>query len=126
MSFLVDFRSEGRCCDLPSEGKSQHRYFINHSSGPHTENRLEKLIRIWRALHEYVNFVHDPEKQYRSLSACWNPGVTTYIMVYGPIQRREINSEQASDPKKNEARWGLLQGKCRAGVETEAELTVSC
>ena len=36
--------------------------------GPQTENRLKKLIRIWRALHEYVNFVHDPEKQYRSLS----------------------------------------------------------
>ena len=30
--------------------------------------KLKKLIRIWRALHEYVNFVHDPEKQYRSLS----------------------------------------------------------
>ena len=29
--------------------------------GPQTENRLKKLIRIWRALHEYVNFVHDPE-----------------------------------------------------------------
>ena len=25
------------------------------------ENRLEKLIRVWRALHEYVNFVHDPD-----------------------------------------------------------------
>ena len=24
MSFLVDFRSEGRCWDLPSDGKSQH------------------------------------------------------------------------------------------------------
>ena len=36
----------------------------------------KKLIRILaRALHEYVNFVHDPEKQYRSLSACWNAGV---------------------------------------------------
>ena len=36
----------------------------------------KKLIRILaRALHEYVNFVHDPEKQYRSLSACWNTGV---------------------------------------------------
>ena len=29
---------------------------------------MKKLIRIWRALHEYVNVVHDPEKQYRSLS----------------------------------------------------------
>ena len=29
-----------------------------------------------RALHEYVNFVHDPEKQYSSLSE-WSPtGVT--------------------------------------------------
>ena len=36
----------------------------------------KKLIRILaRALHEYVNFEHDPEKQYRSLSACWNTGV---------------------------------------------------
>ena len=36
----------------------------------------KKLIRILaRALHEYVNFVHDPEKQYRSLSAFWNTGV---------------------------------------------------
>ena len=36
----------------------------------------KKLIRILaRALHEYVNFVHDSEKQYRSLSACWNTGV---------------------------------------------------
>ena len=31
------------------------------------ENRLKKLIRIWRALHEYVNFVHDPDKQHMSL-----------------------------------------------------------
>ena len=38
----------------------------------------KKLLRILaRALHEYVNFVHDPEKQYRSLSAFWNTGVTT-------------------------------------------------
>ena len=38
----------------------------------------KKLIRILaRALHEYVNFVHDPEKQYRSLSAFWNTGVDT-------------------------------------------------
>ena len=31
--------------------------------GPQTENRPKKLISILRALHEYVNFVHDPEKQ---------------------------------------------------------------
>ena len=47
----------------------------NPATGPHTENRLEKLIRIWRALHEYVNFVHDPEKQYRSLSEWSAAGV---------------------------------------------------
>ena len=35
--------------------------------GHETENRLKKLIMIWRALHEYVNFVHGPEKPYRSL-----------------------------------------------------------
>ena len=34
------------------------------SASDQAENRLKKLIRIWRALHEYVNFVHDPEKQY--------------------------------------------------------------
>ena len=27
----------------------------------------EKIIMIWRALHEYANFVHGPEKPYRSL-----------------------------------------------------------
>ena len=36
----------------------------------------KKLIRILaRALHEYVNFVHDPEKQYRSLSEWSATGV---------------------------------------------------
>eukprot|EP01048_Picozoa_sp_COSAG05_P004171 COSAG05_NODE_214_length_13907_cov_28.992178_30_plen_376_part_01 len=30
--------------------------------------------RIWRALHESVNFVHDPEKQYKSLSVAPRPG----------------------------------------------------
>ena len=40
-----------------------------------TENPLKTLIRIWRALHEYVNFV-DLEKHYRSLSACWNHGTS--------------------------------------------------
>ena len=41
----------------------------------------KKLIRILaRALHEYVNFVHDPEKQYRSLSACWSPGVNSFYV----------------------------------------------
>ena len=30
--------------------------------------------RIWRALHESVNFVHDPEKQYKSLSVAHRPG----------------------------------------------------
>ena len=48
---------------------------VTLGQSPQTENRLKKLIKIWRALHEYVNFVHDSEKQYRSLSACWNPSV---------------------------------------------------
>ena len=48
------------------------RYYTFGQS-PQTENRLKKLIRIWRALHEYVNFVHDPEKQYRSLSTAYRP-----------------------------------------------------
>ena len=29
--------------------------------GRQIESRLEKLIRVWRALHEYVNLVHDPD-----------------------------------------------------------------
>eukprot|EP01048_Picozoa_sp_COSAG05_P005406 COSAG05_NODE_319_length_11483_cov_406.525604_9_plen_115_part_00 len=40
-----------------------------------TENRLKKPIMIWRALHEYVNFVHDPEQQHRSLSEWSATGV---------------------------------------------------
>ena len=61
---------------INSISASSHRKSsANHNIGPQTENRLKKLIMIWRALHEYVNFVHDPEKQYRSLLACWNPGV---------------------------------------------------
>ena len=48
--------------------------FLYHVQNLHFMQK--KLIRILaRALHEYVNFVHDPEKQYRSLSACWNAGV---------------------------------------------------
>ena len=34
---------------------------------------------IWRALHEYVNFVHDPEKQYRSSSEWSATGVIVRI-----------------------------------------------
>ena len=42
----------------------------------------KKLIRILaRALHEYVNFVHDPEKQYRSLSEWSAAGVVQYSTV---------------------------------------------
>ena len=37
--------------------------------------------RIWRALHESVNFVHDPEKQYKSLSVAHRPGGTIYAEV---------------------------------------------
>ena len=48
--------------------------FLYHVQNLHFMQK--KLIRILaRALHEYVNFVHDSEKQYRSLSACWNTGV---------------------------------------------------
>eukprot|EP01048_Picozoa_sp_COSAG05_P007942 COSAG05_NODE_580_length_8553_cov_197.460934_10_plen_163_part_00 len=36
---------------------------------------------IWRALHEYVNFVHDPEKQYRSLSE-WSATGVVCACVY--------------------------------------------
>ena len=53
-----------KCGDITTFGQS-----------PQNENRLKKLIRIWRALHEYVNFVHDPEKQYRSLSGWSAAGV---------------------------------------------------
>ena len=49
----------------------------NWNIGPQTEYPLKKLIRIWRALHEYVSFVHDPEKQYMSLSEWSSTGVDT-------------------------------------------------
>ena len=50
--------------------------FLYHVQNLHFMQK--KLIRILaRALHEYVNFVHDSEKQYRSLSACWNTGVVS-------------------------------------------------
>ena len=53
--------------------------------GPQTENQLKKLIRIWRALHESVNVVHGPEKQYRSLPE-WSPtgvGVCMTPLMFG-------------------------------------------
>ena len=39
--------------------------------------------RIWRALHESVNFVHDPEKQYKSLSVAQShrPGALGWIAI---------------------------------------------
>ena len=49
--------------------------------GPQTENRLKKLVMIWRALHESVNVVHDPEKQYRSfLITAYRPHLWTVCM----------------------------------------------
>ena len=45
----------------------------------------KKLIRILaRALHEYVNFVHDPEKQYRSLSE-WSATGVYVLHVPGTV-----------------------------------------
>ena len=47
---------------------------------PLLHSRLILLLlasRIWRALHESVNFVHDPEKQYKSLSVAHRPGGNT-------------------------------------------------
>ena len=44
---------------------------------PLLHSRLILLLlasRIWRALHESVNFVHDPKKQYKSLSVAHRPG----------------------------------------------------
>ena len=57
------------------------------SASDQTENRLKKLIRIWRALHEYVNFVHDPEKQCRSLSEWSATGVIVLYIIYHLIPR---------------------------------------
>ena len=44
--------------------------------------------RIWRALHESVNFVHDPEKQYKSLSVAHRPG--------GPVVHHPSYTDDAS------------------------------
>ena len=57
--------------------------FLYHVQNLHFMQK--KLIRILaRALHEYVNFVHDSEKQYRSLSACWNTGVCNTVHTRTP------------------------------------------
>ena len=62
--------------------------------GPQTENRLQKLIRIWRALHEYVNFVHDPEKQYRSLSEWSAAGVDGKVRASARNRRHRLAPSQ--------------------------------
>ena len=51
---------------------------------PLLHSRLILLLlasRIWRALHESVNFVHDPEKQYKSLSVAHRPGGDLYSCI---------------------------------------------
>eukprot|EP01048_Picozoa_sp_COSAG05_P008309 COSAG05_NODE_626_length_8254_cov_12.820846_10_plen_219_part_00 len=50
--------------------RSEHR--------PSDSNVSGDWIRIWRALHEYAIFVHDPEKQYRSLSTAYQPHFGRY------------------------------------------------
>ena len=63
----------------------------------------KKLIRILaRALHEYVNFVHDPEKQYRSLSACWNTGAVPRYLGTVPRYSTPTLKEKVS---KNGPQW---------------------
>ena len=59
--------------------------FDHLSIGPQTENRLKKRIRVWRALHEYVNFVRDPEKQYRSLSTEFCKYLQCGLILFSPF-----------------------------------------
>ena len=64
--------------------------FLYHVQNLHFMQK--KLIRILaRALHEYVNFVHDSEKQYRSLSACWNTGVV-YLTPLAAAGRMRLSA----------------------------------
>ena len=58
-------------------GFSVKRPIRKEDPGPLLHSRLILVLlasRIWRALHESVNFVHDPEKQYKSLSVAHRPG----------------------------------------------------
>ena len=45
------------------------------------QKSTKKLMRIWRALHVYVNFVHDREKPYRSLSTVYGPHLCPAVSV---------------------------------------------
>ena len=49
-------------------------------------------IRIWRALHEYVNFVQGPENQYRSLSTAYRPHLWPVCKSMNESQRAYLNA----------------------------------
>ena len=64
-------------CVPAGPGFTVKRPIRKEGLAPLLHSRLILLLlasRIWRALHESVNFVHDPEKQYKSLSVAHRPG----------------------------------------------------
>ena len=64
-------------CTPAGPGFTVKRPIRKQELAPALLSRLILLLlasRIWRALHESVNFVHDPEKQYKSLSVAHRPG----------------------------------------------------
>eukprot|EP01048_Picozoa_sp_COSAG05_P015165 COSAG05_NODE_1796_length_4073_cov_2.160292_5_plen_160_part_00 len=80
------------------------RSSANPSLGPQAENRLETLMRIWRALHEHVKFVHGPEKQYRSLPTAYRPHLW-------PVCWMSVRTAQESTTPSGTHRcqWGPVQ-----------------
>ena len=73
----TEIRPRASPATLRSGDRSTERPIRKQVISPLLHSRLILLLlasRIWRALHESVNFVHDPEKQYKSLSVAHRPG----------------------------------------------------
>ena len=82
-------------------------------------SRLILLVlasRIWRALHESVNFLHDPETQYKSLSVSHRPGGWNEQIGLGTLQcvlRQLKRGYCAHNPKQL---WIGSLHTCRSGT----------
>ena len=84
---------------------------------PQTENRLKKLIRIWRVLHEYVDCVHDPEKEYKSLSVAHRPGGIGLLMRWcTQVQYQEPDEQWWPGRWLQQGRCGVVEGWRRTAV----------
>ena len=82
MRSLPIIRKRTRMCEVHAR-RVQDKNDIIYSFRPIWSGRksTEKLMRIWRALHVNVNFVHDREKPYRSLSTVSMPHLCPALSV---------------------------------------------